>query len=236
MVSYQDTFTYILLGIDPTSGTIRRRHAPFSNSIRRKSKGVPCLDQYFSILDHLSIQTGYTLGFVYLQGVMMGEPILYARKQGQEARWTVCEFHKSYRERLITDPDREFLDHVQIDGTAKGYWQYVLLFLRGGQFCFRGHSNYWYFRVVATLGSLARRRLLIHREFGVPREVRDKAHQVQLSPRVSFGDHEVEVKGIVYSPWRGLVRRTFVIKRPFPHTMVEKELEILVPYRSGMLF
>ncbi len=80
---------------------------------------------YFTVLDHLSMEAGYVLDFVYTYDFMGGFPTLFARPETQPPylSWD-------------TVPAESFraLDYVRTDGTAAGYLQLAILSIMGEQF------------------------------------------------------------------------------------------------------
>ena len=97
--------------------------------------------QYFTVLDHLSMQPGYILDYVYHYDGMGGSPILYARPAGQSPYATESEM-------TAAGDIPNYLDFIQTDDTPESYFQFVLLTLMGNQFYKFWHSNYNDVRIV----------------------------------------------------------------------------------------
>jgi len=100
--------------------------------------------QYFRVLDHLSMQPGYVLDYVYRYDGMGGYPVLYVRPAGQPPYATEAD--------LAAGGDSTgYLDFVQTDDTPESYFQFVVLATMGSQFYLFWHANYvisssWYWR------------------------------------------------------------------------------------------
>jgi len=82
---------------------------------------------YFKVLDHLSMEAGYVLDYVYHYDRMGGYPILYAYLIGQPAYATEADLAAAGK-----TPD--YLDYVQADDTPESYFQFIMLAEMGRQF------------------------------------------------------------------------------------------------------
>ncbi len=66
------------------------------------------VNQYFTVLQHLSMEPGYVLDYVYHMDFMGGFPILYARQADEPVYRTEAEYTAA-SERGVAEP---YLDHV----------------------------------------------------------------------------------------------------------------------------
>jgi hypothetical protein len=186
---------------------------------------------YFTILDHLSMEPGYILDYVYVYDFLGGYPVLYARPQNQSP-------YRTYEE-LIVSPQASdsYLDHVQADGTEESYFQYVVLDIMGRQFYLFWHANYNDTRIVCDsealeviLGSLG--------SFGgeMPAADKARARQIDLEPVIEIGTDTVTVQITTFTHWGGFYRERYTLQRQFPHTVIDFEADELVPYECGIMF
>jgi hypothetical protein len=188
-------------------------------------------NNYFQALTHLSMQPGYVLDYVYHFDGMGGYPILYPRPAGQAPFLTEADYAAS-------GDSANYLDFIQIDDTAEGYFQYVALNILGPQFYLFWHANYNDYQIMcnpadvqgvtANLGDfgrsmspLSRLRTLLLRD---------------VAPTVSTGEQTVEVQVVVFTKWGGFLRWTYTIDRNFPHKILDVKEKILIPYDCGVMF
>jgi hypothetical protein len=186
---------------------------------------------YFKALTHLSMQPGYALDYVYHFDGMGGYPMLYVRPEGQAPFRTEADYAAS-------GDSSDYLDFVQIEDTAEGYFQYVVLDILGPQFYLFWHANYNDDQIVcdpsdvrdiaASLGG-----------FGRPMSLLTRVQALMLrdvAPTVSTGEQTAEVRVVVFTKWGGFLRLTFSIDRNFPHKILDVKEETLVSYDCGVMF
>lgn len=77
------------------------KHLLKENAVKRGDE----LDvqQYFTVLKHISMEKGYVLDYVYDYRELGGEPVLYARKTTQPPYLTMSEFKDAIRKRAHLD-------------------------------------------------------------------------------------------------------------------------------------
>ena len=192
--------------------------------------------EYFDVLDHLSMEPGLVLDYVYYDGGIGREPILYVRQQDQAPYMTYAEYVDAGETPFSFDESRyAYLNHVQIDDTEEGFFQFVMLRIMGGQFYLFWHALYNDHIVVANHEGLEEI-LSDLGNFGVSDEQEDAARALDLAPVVEMDDETVTVKVVVFTKWGGFSRGTYVINREFPHTILDSDIEVLVEYDWGILF
>ncbi len=188
-------------------------------------------NNYFQALTHLSMQPGYVLDYVYHFDGMGGYPMLYARPAGQAPYATEEEYAAS-------GDNSDYLDYVQIDDTADGYFQYVMLDVLGPQFYLFWHANYNDYQIICDTAA-ARSIGSSLGDFGQPMSPLSRLRTLLLrdvAPTVSTGEQTVEVRLVVFTKWGGFLRWTFTIDRNFPHRILDVKEETLVPYDCGVMF
>jgi hypothetical protein len=196
------------------------------------------VNSYFSILDHLSMQPGYILDYVYFFEGIGGEPVIYARKAGVPAYRRYSEYAS---DRNMTSPftDRSgYLEHVMTDGTPEGYFQYALLYIMGGQFYLYWHANYNDQKVVCDISEA---RAIIESLKGqgsqpMYPEILNNFGQDDFSPVVQFRGDEAHVRLVVFTEWGGFIRKDIAIRREFPHSVLNDTSKAIIPYDSGINF
>jgi hypothetical protein len=188
-------------------------------------------NDYFQALTHLSMTPGYVLDYVYHFDGMGGYPTLYARPAGQTPYSTEADFTASG-----DSPD--YLDYVQVDDTAEGYFQYVALEILGPQFYLFWHANYNDYDIVCSPGDVQEITAGLG-DFGRPMSPIARLRALLLrdvAPTVSLGEEAVEVQVVVFTQWGGFLRWTYTVDRDFPHKILDVEEKVLVPYDCGVMF
>jgi hypothetical protein len=105
------------------------------------------VNRYFSVFDHLSIQPGYTLDYVYLRDFGGAKPVVYAREINADPYDSYEAFVRANHSEIQGSHEKikhaaDYLRHIQIDDTPQGYFQFVVLSIMGDQFYLRWHANY----------------------------------------------------------------------------------------------
>ena len=186
---------------------------------------------YFDVLDHLSMQEGYTLDYVYTYEFLGGRPVLYTRPSEQAPYQTLTDFP-----RVEDGSQSSYLDRVVIDGTPEGYFQFVALDVMGEQFYLVWHANYNDTRILCDSTDVEA--VLESEKFGqpIPEDVAAQARELDVEPVIELGEETAQVQIVVFTKWGGFLRVTFTIDRDFPHQVLDTEAETLVAYDCGVMF
>jgi hypothetical protein len=188
--------------------------------------------QYFTVLDHLSMQPGYILDYVYHFDGMGGFPVLYVRPSGQPPYATEAD--------LTTVGDtKSYLDYIQADDTPESYLQFVMLSMIGSQFYLYWHADYNDSQIVCDKAAVRSIVSTLNGEFGyrisLPSLIR-AALLNNVGPVVNIGDQVVEVRLVTFTRWGGFFQETYTINRSFPHAIQGIQEKNLVPYECGVMF
>lgn len=196
------------------------------------------VNAYFSVLDHLSIEPGYALDYVYWYDFMGGFPVLYARPADQSPYLTLSEYRSAVGEIPGEEFSHGYMSHVQIDDTAEGFFQFVVLRIMGRQFYLHWHANYNDAMVICDQERLEQilETLSGDSDYSLPEEAKEQARALDVAPVVEFKDDTVLVKVVTFTKWGGFFRDSYTISRSFPHKILEAEEEELVPYDCGIQF
>lgn len=187
------------------------------------------VNEYFSVLTHLSMEDGYSLGYLYyLEEDFGGMPILQAWPS-QYA--TYAEYIKAEDPDLPPDPS--FLDHVRTDGTKEGFFEFVVLDTLGGQFYLYWHSAVAEIQFLCNQASL---REFLDAKPRLPPRIQWRARSLDVRPVVKMQDDIVLVQIVIFSDWGGFIRESYTISRDYPHRVLEKERETLIEYDSSIQF
>lgn len=187
--------------------------------------------RYFTILDHLSMEPGYVLDFVYTFDFLGGYPTLLARPADLPP----------YRSWADVPPESDsYLNHVIADGTEAGYFQLIVLAIMGQQFYLYWHANYNDLQIVCDRGTIQAIIAQINsHDFGARFDPLRAAQALTISdvpPAITVEAENVQVRLVVFTNWGGFYRLTFDLNRQFPHNLQSPLRELLVPYDCGILF
>ena len=188
--------------------------------------------QYFAVLDHLSLQPGYRLDYVYHYDGMGGYPVLYAYPAGQPPFTTESDL-------VAGGGAKDYLDYVQVDDTPEGYFQFALLSLTGNQFYLDWHANYNDGQVVCDRAGVADIIASLDGSFGqrMPAAAQVRAKLLSnLESSILLGHQTVEVRLVTFTKWGGFFQKTYTISRSAPYTIKSVQDKNLVPYNCGVMF
>ena len=192
------------------------------------------VNEYFGVLDHLSMEPGYVLDYVYIYDGMGGSPVLFARPEDHPAPATYAEYAAALE---AGDVDAHYPSRVQVDGTEEGFFQFVVLNEIGGQFYLFWHAIYFDTVIVCdpeTIEDIVSR----PDDYGIPftRKQKRAVRAIDPAPVVEMGDDSVVVEVIMFSDWGGFARGSYEINKSFPHTVLDSDYKVLVEYDCGIMF
>ena len=200
-------------------------------------------NSYFTIFTHLSMQAGYVLDFVYTYDWMGGYPTLYARKSDSQPFLSAAD---------VPPGMDTYLEHIVVEDSPEGYLEYVLLASSAEQFYLSWHAGYNDRQIVCSSQALRTLvRTLAKTGFGNRIPI-GEAVQALAIPSIepvitsegftvtetgSTHDREtISVQVLTFSRWGGFYRTTFTFNLTFPHTILDVQQELLVPYDCGIMF
>jgi hypothetical protein len=188
--------------------------------------------QYFKVLDHLSMQPGYVLDYVYHFDGMGGYPVLYARPAEQPPYPTEADLPAS-------EASKKYLEYVQVDETPESYFQFVVLSMMGRQFYLYWHADYNDSQIVCERADVRRILSSLDGDFGYRIAIPSwfKAFLLKnISPSVKINSETVEVQLVTFTHWGGFYLQTYTLNRSVPHTIQDVQEKNLVPYDCGVMF
>jgi hypothetical protein len=193
------------------------------------------VNAYFTVLDHLAVEDGYFLDYVYHYDFMGGYPVLYTMPDDQPPLRSFDAYSAS-----LTSPERaqpSYLDHIVIDDTAEGYVQMVVLDVMGAQFYLHWHAGYNDWQVICD-GDMLDTLLTSDGDFGspIPDDVQQQARQLDVTPTVKLDEDVARVEVIGFTKWGGFYRVTFTISRTYPREVYDSGGENLIEYNCGVMF
>lgn len=191
------------------------------------------VNQYFDVLTHISMQDGYALDYVYQNDSLGGYPLLYPRPVDQDPYASTADIPQD-----TTWPD--FLEYVDVEDTAQGYFDYVVLDIMANQFYLFWHANYNDTQIVCNrqqVNDIVAQ--LSSGDFGNAMDLpaQTKARTMKdVEPVVRLMGDVAIVEIMTFTKWGGFYRQTYTISREVPHKIIDIKQENLVPYDCGILF
>ncbi len=192
------------------------------------------VNQYFTVLTHLSVEANYVLDYVYFYDSGDSWPVIYARQKEEEP---YANYSAYLAENAQGESYNEYLERVETDGSAEGYFEWTVLAIQGGQFYLGWHANYN--DTTALCNHEAVERVIEQaNEFGVQMtpEQEQMALELDLEPSVEFEGETVQVRIVTFTKWGGFFEEKLVISRDYPHRILEHTIEELVPHDCGVIF
>jgi hypothetical protein len=188
--------------------------------------------QYFKVLDHLSMQPGYVLDYVYHFDGMGGYPILYVRPEGQPP-------YTSEADLVAGSDSTSYLEYIQTDGAPESYFQFVVLAMMGSQFYLFWHADYNDSQIVCDKADVTDIVATLNGEFGyrIPFTSRVRAAFLSdIAPSVDFSAQTVEVRFVTFTRWGGFYQEIYILSQSMPPAIQDVQEKNLVPYECGVMF
>lgn len=193
------------------------------------------VNRYFAVLRHLSPPPECVLDYVYFYQTEGGEPILYVRRTNEPPYRTYSDFKKANGPVALAKARFDYTDGIRVDDTAEGFFQLVVLRILGSRFYQWWHAGYNDYRVVCDRAGFDN--ILAK---SVPQKSvaawGEKAAAITFEPKVEMEANVVRVRVVVFTKWGGFLREAYTISRAFPHRVMEKQSEVLLPYDCGFVF
>jgi len=206
------------------------------------------VNKYFTVLKHISMYPSWKLDFVYCCERSDGEPFVYAtrKKEKPYSTHTACSLFYSSQQwdqaeislkewvRNRNNLSKEYVNFVETDGTDKGFFELTVLYILGDRFMLNWHMNYCSRNMICSEQELIS--FFNSPSSRLPSSVKLRAKNIKVRPVVKMAKETVVVKVITFSDWRGFERRTLTFQRDFPHKILDEQIEVLVPYKSSLMF
>jgi hypothetical protein len=188
--------------------------------------------QYFTVLDHLSMQKGYVLDYVYHYDGMGGRPILYVRPASQPPYITEADL-------AVASETPGYMDYIHVDGSPDSYFQLAVLSKMGSQFYLYWHANYSDSQIMCDKVDVTGIVNSLYGDFGYPISPMGRIRAILLkdiAPVVNIGEQTAGVRIMSFTRWGGFYQQIFTITRSMPHTILDVQEKNLVPYDCGVMY
>lgn len=191
------------------------------------------VNQYFTALPHLSMQTGYVLDYIYSADDLGGSPTLYVRPVNHASYVSVRDIPRD--ERL-----KDYHNYLVVDDVEQGYFEEVALSIMDDQFYLFWHAAYNDTVIVCDQAAVED----IIKEvnggdfgYGFDASQQTEARSIQdVEPMVKLTEDTAIVEVVTFTSWGGFFRQTYTISRSFPHRILDMQEKNLVPYDCGVAF
>ena len=211
------------------------------------------INDYFTVLTHLSMEPGYVLDYFLVGDDLFGDcPLIYTRKADDEPFTSYEQYFQEYENsKDLTDiysfvgfvmgetPD-SFQDKIRIDDSAEGFIEYVMLQIMGNQFYLFWHALYNDATVIFDADTVEQTLAESFEVFGDNgfhyEELAARAQFIKLQPTVRFDGDTVIVSVVYFTKWGGFKRAIHTINRYYPHTITDVTIETLIEYECGVQF
>ena len=200
-------------------------------------------NRYFRKLNHLHMEPGYTLDYIYRCWGGDGCPVAYARKEGETDTMLYARLWPDslggYDEEEIHSLVGDVLNHVIADGTPEGFFQLAVFVIMGGQFYLAWHALYNDRRILCDESAL---RDLINdlkrTNYGTEpsQDLVSAAFDLDLAPRITMTDSTCIVSLVTFSKWKGFARERYSCRRRFPHVLECVEVHVELQYDCRIAF
>lgn len=191
------------------------------------------VNQYFTVLTHMSMREDYALDYVYQSDSLGGYPLLFARPKDQASYASIEDIPENTQL-----PD--FHEYLQIEDTEHGYFEYVVMDILASQFYLYWHANYNDTQIVCNRQDVND---IISRvnagDFGNQLNLAQQAQarvMKNIEPVVNLTGDVANAQVTTFTKWGGFYRWIYTISRSFPHTIIDVKGENLVPYDCGVMF
>lgn len=215
-----------------------------------KTGGEFDVNAVFSVLNHLSMEEGYVMDYVYDFFQSGGSPLLYVRPASAAPYKTYDDFASAADKFTRPENDKSlvwmvmgeqtgvFGNKIKIDSTKEGYFEYTALQILGAQFYLWWHANYNDTRIVcqpqeveSVLTGIVNSGLK-QVDDGFKRDAR----RLNLEPSIEISGDLVTVKLVAFSKWGGFSQLSYMMYKNYPHSVIGFEDKTLLEYNCGMMF
>jgi hypothetical protein len=190
-------------------------------------------NQYFTVLNHVSMREGHLLDYVYVSESLGGSPWLYARPEDQAPYASMADIPAN-----IQLPD--FHEYLEVEDVEQGYFEYVVLNTLANQFYLDWHALYNDREIVCNKEDV--NTIIADISDGSFGNALDISGQVKarsmtnIEPAIQFAGDNAIVEVLTFTKWGGFYRQTYTISRSFPHMIIDNKSENIVPYDCGIAF
>jgi len=202
---------------------------------------------YLEVLQHVGVEEGHVLDYVYHFDWMGGFPVLYVRSADEEPFQTADELYACQD----TCPAENFIVDLINEDVTGGYMELAVLDVMAGQFYLWWHAGFNDNQLVYDQSSLEEIVSVVESEMsgwgddvGTGAEFLELLSNstIDLTPTVECvmtddNQEAVLVRALTFTKWGGLFRSLWTIEvAGSGKKVVDRQDENLIPYDCGWLF
>ncbi|MCX7749356.1 MAG: hypothetical protein N2645_21060 [Clostridia bacterium] len=206
----------------------KKTFVPKDSSELRSLKAAFDINEYFSVLDRLTLEKGWKLDYYYYEDSLGSYPIIFAQNKPYDLDEMYRNFKGFNQPKTIKPiPDfinaNDYINHIKTDGSKMAFFQFAVLDTLADCFSLDWHAYYFEKDILCTKDSI--------------RDIYDKTflkisiedlEKIDVSPVVKFEKEDVLVRLFTFSSWKGLVEKEYHIAKKFPHKIISVKDNILV--------
>lgn len=191
------------------------------------------VNSYFDVLTNISMQEGFVLDYIYLGDFLGAFPILTARPVDLSPYTSTTDVPEG-------SELRDYWKYIQVNDSEQGYFEYITLLNMANQFYLSWHANYNDIQIVCNrtdVDAIVEERNT--ENFGIKfdsEQMKQIRGMNNIEPLVKLTATTVSVEIITFTKWGGFYRMTYTINRDFPHQVIDRQDENIVPYDCGIMF
>jgi len=183
------------------------------------------VDTYFKNFDELKVEKYWKLYAFYEKSFIAGSPVITAYKTLGRKGIRQSDIEKQM-------DSIKAMDHIELSGSERSYYQYLLFNLIGDDFAKYWHAGYTSYDLIFSRKQLSK---LLHSE-EMQDSIKNKIRQVDPLPHYAIQDGSVLISLKMFNDWEGLHERTYKIMTTFPHKIEMLKDTILVNYKSQIRY
>ena len=218
------------------------RHLTADNPLRQDSDFDP--NQYFKVLKHLKLASGYKLDYISLNDELGGLPLVYARKSSNAPFQSYSDFLKSFGEEVSGERSYgelshkyDYLEKIRIDKTPESYFEFLTIAYLGDQFYLWWHGSYNDAKILCDLSDMQ----YIDADMQgfdpeFPQDVKDRIGQIDFNPFVIVDESTISVRVVTFTKWGGFFENVYVMDKDNPSQLLDVQRNPLIEYDCGIAF
>ncbi|MFH0896269.1 MAG: hypothetical protein V2A54_17685 [Bacteroidota bacterium] len=193
------------------------------------------VNDYFSLFDKIKMEKGWKLHFYYHYDGMGGYPVFMALRENQAFEKVFPSEEKSSAVWKYVDSIPLF-DHIEVDPSPMGYFQYMVFLLKGSNFALFWHSGYGFNELLCSkkaCNELASRKV-DYLKFNT--EQKNKLRNLNPEPVIEETADSCFIQLHLFNAWAGVTKMNFAISKVFPHRIKRGKEELIMQYSCGLIF
>lgn len=222
--------------VDAAAGLISHLAVPYHLFDEKANKTGGEFDpmSLFSVLQNLSLPEDERLDYVYQFQASAGYPILYVRKSRQKPYANLAEFLKSPHNSSAGRDEsfKNILEALVVRDTERGFFEYAVFYFTADNF----YLYKWAYTDRRVICSRDAREKIFSDDARIPEDVRSKARDIDLTPRIKLLPDQAEIRLVTFTAWGGFFEERLAVSRAFPHTLLSHDSKNLVAWDCGIVF